>query len=690
MRTTMPKLFDRLPTGTWVCWDRPPVMYVCYNADVCSYYPMDTGIEARGPFPLFSWEFALATDGRGGFYVTGGHDENLQVRVQDPYAVGHKPPFPDSFFGPMVSELWRYDIRANAWQEVDQQAWGPRQCVAARHMTDDPVHNCLIRTASCREGHTPRPPVPLRGWGIFGFWRYEIGARRWTWMTPFPSMGPLTFDTRRNVALGYREGRVGVYDLHSNTAFLRPAPRVAPKGEGAFAYDRAHDVCLFQGESGETWAYDIENNRWSNRKPKSPVRPRRGFGFALDPESGTAILFGGRGRSKRLDDTWLYDFERNVWKRIQCPMRPEGRFWWGKGIVFDETNRTFVLYGGLALYPRVRARYATGDIWLFKLPRVRKARSAPPAPRLTVRCGADRIRLDWSPVPGAAGYGIERGTGVPGAVRFTPLAERPAGSRTFTDARVRPGTRYEYRVRALGSGGQPGAWSLPARTDPAVPEGLVVSVLGRRRVDLTWAPCPEPDVEAYRVRRVRVVGDDRFVEEREFEVGSRPRFADSPAGLPRRHYQYQVQAVTRLGVASGWSAPAGTIPSAPARLVMKPDAGRRCVTLIWPANPEQGIAGYNIYRWVEPPFRFAFKTEPELITPAWWTFDPAKNPAERMQWVKVNQKPIAGTRFVDRNLKLVNTWYTIRAVNRLGVEGHFRTSYAMPVWRWYTDTRRFY
>jgi len=61
-----------------------------------------------------------------------------------------------------------------------------------------------------------------------------------------------------------------------------------------------------------------------------------------------------------------------------------------------------------------------------------------------------------------------------------------------------------------------------------------------------------------------------------------------------------------------------------------------------------------------------------------------------MQWVKVNEKPIAGTRFVDRNLKRVNTWYTIRAVNRLGVEGHFRTSYAMPVWRWYTDARRFH
>ena len=95
---------ETLPTRRWVCVDRPPVMYVCYDSDGCSYYPMDTGIEAHGPFPVFSWEHAVAPDGRGGIYVTGGHDENRQVRVRDPYSVGHKEPFPDSFFGPMVSE----------------------------------------------------------------------------------------------------------------------------------------------------------------------------------------------------------------------------------------------------------------------------------------------------------------------------------------------------------------------------------------------------------------------------------------------------------------------------------------------------------------------------------------------------------------------------------------------------------
>jgi hypothetical protein len=258
------------------------------------------------------------------------------------------------------------------------------------------------------------------------------------------------------------------------------------------------------------------------------------------------------------------------------------------------------------------------------------------------------------------------------------------------DRTADPGVRCEYRVRAVRASGREGAWSAPARTDPAVPTGLVVSVLGRKRVEVTWAPSPESDVVAYRLRQVTVVGDDEFSGEQIIEAGRGTSHRDAPAGLPRKHYQYQVQAVNRLGVASGWSAPAGTIPSAPAKLVITPDRGKRSITLRWAANPEKGIVGYNLYRWVEPPFRFAFKTEPELITPAWWTFDGQRNPPERMQWIKVNEKPIAATRYVDRGLKLVTTWYYIRAVNALGVEGHYRTTYAMPVWRWYTDARQFF
>ncbi|MGQ9661846.1 MAG: kelch repeat-containing protein [Kiritimatiellia bacterium] len=604
-----------LPVCEWVCWDRPPVMYVCYDTDVCSYYPMDTGIEAHGPFPLFSWEYAMAADDRGSIYVTGGHDENLQVRVEDPYAVGHKPPFPDSFFGPMISEMWHYDVRRNAWREVDQQCWGPRQCIGGRHMTFARAHNCLIRMAACREGHTPRPPVPLRGWGLFGFWKFEIATRRWTWMLPFKNIGPLTYDSRRDKVLGYKEGQVGVYDVYSNAAFLLERPARAPAGEGAFVYDASQDICLFYGETGETWVYDIEKNEWFRRSCHREPPARSQFTFAMDPDTGTALLFGGKGSKGFQADTWLYSVEKNEWAEVRCSIRPEARFWAGPGMVFDRSNRAFVLYGGIARYPRVKARMATGDVWVFRLP---------------------------------------------------PRTQRAVHASTLLKSQPR------------------------GAAEPAVPKDLVVSVLGNDKVELSWKPSSDTDVIGYRVRRIRVVGDDRFVSERFFRAGPEAQFRDRPPRHPVWHYQYQVQAISRLGLASGWSAPASTIPSAPARLELFPDARRGAILLRWPANPEKGIIGYNIYRWVEPPFRFAYREQPELIVPVWWHFDPRKNPAERMQWVKVNEKPIRGTRYLDRGLKRLTTWYYIRAVNLLGVEGHFRTTYSLPVWRWYARRREFF
>ena len=67
-----------------------------------------------------------------------------------------------------------------------------------------PDHDVFVRTVGSAEGHSPKSPVPLRGWGIFGFWIYDVRTRRWTWMQPRQSMGPLTYDTRRRVVLGYR------------------------------------------------------------------------------------------------------------------------------------------------------------------------------------------------------------------------------------------------------------------------------------------------------------------------------------------------------------------------------------------------------------------------------------------------------------------------------------------------------
>lgn len=111
------------------------------------------------------------------------------------------------------------------------------------------------------------------------------------------------------------------------------------------------------------------------------------------------------------------------------------------------------------------------------------AAPALPAPAaLTAQQGAGHIRLSWLPLPGAAGYLIERTQAADGA----PQILRHGGSDvpavpglTFADTGVADGTSYQYRVAGVSGAELPaGAWSEPAagHTTGATPGPVDVSV----------------------------------------------------------------------------------------------------------------------------------------------------------------------------------------------------------------------
>jgi xylan 1,4-beta-xylosidase len=88
--------------------------------------------------------------------------------------------------------------------------------------------------------------------------------------------------------------------------------------------------------------------------------------------------------------------------------------------------------------------------------------------------GAGHIRLSWDPVPGAAGYVIERADGENG----TPQVLRHGGSDVpavvgppFADTGVADGTEYRYRIGAVAAADvPPGSWSKPVRGQTAAGE----------------------------------------------------------------------------------------------------------------------------------------------------------------------------------------------------------------------------
>ncbi|MHB1594283.1 MAG: GH39 family glycosyl hydrolase [Streptosporangiaceae bacterium] len=122
------------------------------------------------------------------------------------------------------------------------------------------------------------------------------------------------------------------------------------------------------------------------------------------------------------------------------------------------------------------------------------ARALPAPARLTATPGAGHVRLDWQPVPGAAGYLIER-TGPDGKPQIVthggsdvPAVPGPP----FADTGLDEGVGYRYRVGAVTAAEHPvWAWSEPIGGSPAggEPGGVTVTVdaaADRGRPDRVW------------------------------------------------------------------------------------------------------------------------------------------------------------------------------------------------------------
>ena len=81
------------------------------------------------------------------------------------------------------------------------------------------------------------------------------------------------------------------------------------------AYDAESDrVILFGGDSrpiqfhqGDTWAYDLDTNSWTDMNPATSPAERALPAMAYDPQSDRVILFGGwsgtRSNPIHYDDT---------------------------------------------------------------------------------------------------------------------------------------------------------------------------------------------------------------------------------------------------------------------------------------------------------------------------------------------------------------------------------------------------
>lgn len=474
-----------------------------------------------------------------------------------------------------------------------------------------------------------------------------------------------------------------VYDAYSNQLEQRHASNAPPERDGSgLCYDSWRDLLVMFGsqysDDERTWTYRFDENRWEAHEldPHPPGRKEGTYStnpkMAFDSKNGVCLCVVRRGEESGQPagslETWALDLASMNWKHLETGVAPDPSASRARNLSYWPEADLFVLES-------VAADKSGPQIWTFRYRG--EAVATTPAPPVDLRAvtQAGAALLDWKPGNGSPPrqYRVYRaGADRPWNAKFDRVADvteteyRDEG----LDSRV-----YVYRVTALGDESEESQPSRTTRTQPRVLSAPTVSVLSASRVELEWTPNPEADVAGYNIYRgvasvdtVRrgapkawsdndpeypepvVVGvrDITEIERLNAEALVTTSYTDASVHLDRpgepsgdyRYavYAYIVRAVNRLGVESGPSPYALTIPSTPEHVLLrKRESGAE---IRWAANPESAIAGYRLYR----------------LGKSHWEI------------VRVNEEPITATTFLGTGLE-GSTRFWVVAVDRLGQEG---------------------
>ena len=121
------------------------------------------------------------------------------------------------------------------------------------------------------------------------------------------------------------------------------------------AYDPQEDLLLMFGgcssgfgpcPQGDLWALNLATSTWSELQPQG-MKPeaRSNPSMAYDQTRRAIFLFGGKGESYAMQDTWVYMLADNSWQPTESEISPSPRS--SQGTAYDPQNRRVYLVGGL-------------------------------------------------------------------------------------------------------------------------------------------------------------------------------------------------------------------------------------------------------------------------------------------------------------------------------------------------------
>ena len=259
--------------------------------------------------------------------------------------------------GARLNATWVYDVEAGTWSALSPMT--PPPIREAHAMAFDGVDTVILFGGNTANG----------GAGLQDTWAFDVVTEEWTMMAPplLPSprfaVSMVTVADGTMVLYGGRTsfgihlGDTWAYDVAADTwTDLAPAGAPTPRSAYTMGFDGLGTITLFGGYDDDdidpgipidqTWRYDVAGNSWSQAAPTTTPGPwfvQTGSHYA----DGSYIVHSGKLDTCCNDPdpgTWAYDPSLDDWADITPASEPTPRF--NAALAYVQGHNKSIIFGG--------------------------------------------------------------------------------------------------------------------------------------------------------------------------------------------------------------------------------------------------------------------------------------------------------------------------------------------------------
>jgi hypothetical protein len=157
-----------------------------------------------------------------------------------------------------------------------------------------------------------------------------------------------------------------LFDPYTETwSQANPTDSPSKRYGNVMAYDSVNRRIMIHGGylesgsnrvSGETWAYDLENDNWIQLSDGPALYHHMA---SFDTTRGRLLVWGGISPSAVSGDIWEYDAAEDEWRELDMTQMPSRRYF--TDMAYDPNEDIFLMHGGY--YYDGMDTYLMSDIW---------------------------------------------------------------------------------------------------------------------------------------------------------------------------------------------------------------------------------------------------------------------------------------------------------------------------------------